>query len=55
MRTMPLLGLGEGWEEEVVFTGAEQVVEKKSEGEPIPVSYPVKIWSKWSEMCCNMF
>ena len=27
-------GLGEGWEEEVVFTGAEQVVEKESEGEP---------------------
>ena len=47
--------VGKGWDEEVVFTGAEQLVEKESEGEPIPVSYPVKIWSKWSKMCCNMF
>ena len=47
--------LVKGWEEEVVFTGAEQVVDKESEGEPIPVSYPVKILSKWSKMCSKMF
>ena len=46
---------GEGWEEEVVFTGAEQVVDKESEEEPIPVSCPVEIGSECSKMSCNMF
>ena len=47
--------LVKGWEEEVVFTGAEQVVDKESEEEPIPVSCPVEIGSECSKMSCNMF
>ena len=47
-------GLGEEWEKEVVFTRAEQVVERKSEGEPLTVSCPVEIGLICSKMCCNI-